>query len=158
MELNSAFDRRLDNPHFLNSREAQDVVKGCTGHNSSDLKDAFIFVADTMDTSKLGAEAIFGKSAKPEHAIAIYDRVMGVLRQPHLGKRREEQMEAIKQECLANQHLMPESSIMKDLEELEARRKSDMPESSNMKENAPFRNWLNEAGDAFNARKREGES
>lgn len=41
----------------------------------SDVRDASIFVTDTMDLCWVAAKSIFGEQATPEHAIAIYDRM-----------------------------------------------------------------------------------
>ena len=42
----------------------------------SKLKDALIFVVGTLDTCKLGAEDVFGKDAKPEHTMFIFEEVV----------------------------------------------------------------------------------
>lgn len=38
--------------------------------------DALIYVVDTLDMCIAAAEALFKKAATPEHALAIYDRMV----------------------------------------------------------------------------------
>ncbi len=54
-----------------------------------DVRDAAIFVTDTMDLCWASAQSVFDKKATPEIAIAIYDRVVKKLQEKNLRDRDE---------------------------------------------------------------------
>lgn len=60
---------KVDNP-FDKKLEAQGRAV------PRDVRDAAVFVTDTMDIAWAAALAVFEDKAAPEHAIAFYDRVV----------------------------------------------------------------------------------
>ncbi|MBU6454482.1 MAG: hypothetical protein KGS72_22125 [Cyanobacteria bacterium REEB67] len=76
MEINTQFDRALECRLTRNSTELIRDVVGCTPET---VRDAALFAVETLDLAKLGAQAVFGDKAKPEHAIALYDRMLNLL-------------------------------------------------------------------------------
>ena len=61
MKTDNPFDRKLE-------------VWG--SHMPSDVCDAAVFVTDTLDLCWASARSVFGDNATPEHALAIYDRLV----------------------------------------------------------------------------------
>ncbi len=78
MDVNNAFDRAID-ARFR--QDAFDVINAVTGKHQAAVRDAAVFAADTLDLAWLAAQAVFEAKAKPEHALAIYDRLMNLLEQ-----------------------------------------------------------------------------
>lgn len=66
MQADNAFDRTLE----IN----RDRIP-------ADVRDAAIFIVDTLDLAWKGAQAVFENEAKPEHAISILGAVLDRLRQ-----------------------------------------------------------------------------
>lgn len=72
MNINNPFDTKLevlDKHHDLQ----RSVLNNTTW---SELKDASIFTVDTLDLCHAAAKALFEDEATPEHAFAIYDRIV----------------------------------------------------------------------------------
>jgi hypothetical protein len=76
MDATTAFDRALEKR--LTSR-AYPVINAATRRDPNQVRDALLFVVDTLDTCRLGASEIFGIKARPEHAFAILDRTLALL-------------------------------------------------------------------------------
>ncbi len=58
MKINNPFDRMLDN---------------YKGHIPESVRDAAIYVTDTLDLAWAAAQSVFEEEAKPEHALKILE-------------------------------------------------------------------------------------
>ena len=61
MKTNNPFDKKLE---------------AWKGRIPADVLEAATFATDTLELSWASAQSIFEKSATPEHALAIYDRIV----------------------------------------------------------------------------------
>jgi len=76
MDINTPFDRALE-VQFRS--EAFPVIYAATGRSPDVLRNAAVFVVDTLDLAWLGAKAVFETKAKPEHAFQVFDRLVATL-------------------------------------------------------------------------------
>lgn len=73
MQIETAFDRAIK-ARFQTAFDGFEVINGVTGKCPEDVRNAAVYVADTLDLCWLAAQTLFGNKAKPEHALAIFDR------------------------------------------------------------------------------------
>jgi hypothetical protein len=64
---------RADNPF-------DKKLKAWEGRIPNDVLDAAVFTTDTLELAWTSAQSVFEKNATPEHALAIYDRIVAQIR------------------------------------------------------------------------------
>lgn len=79
--MDTKFDEKLDLMEKM-QRGRGDTVLGSP--TFSEVRDAAVFVIDTLDLCWVAAKSVFAEQANPAHAIDIYDRIQERLAESQL--------------------------------------------------------------------------
>jgi hypothetical protein len=88
------FDRLLEVHSRDIDSQAAELINTATGGKDSDaLYNCSVFVHDTLKLAEASARTVFGAKAKPELALMIFDRIMGLLEKVDIAARDERRKE-----------------------------------------------------------------